>query len=239
MMRWFYYSGRTGRDRRQGFTLIELLVVIAIIAILAALLLPALQGARERGRQSVCVSNLRQIGIAMKNYLNDYDEYYPHYGWWGNWATGPWYVLLGRHAYTDNTAIFNCPSELEQKYPTDATTRQELDKLAYGYNYPGLGDWFAWSPIYIKDSDLYNPPNTIVVADSGVNRQVSFVISPVNFWPGVYPVGVRHFGGATIVFADSSVRRYQQDFIMDMRWNPPHTWGGTSRPAVESWWDIW
>jgi prepilin-type N-terminal cleavage/methylation domain-containing protein/prepilin-type processing-associated H-X9-DG protein len=63
--------------RRRGFTLIELLVVIAIIAILAAILFPVFAQAREKGRQAVCLSNLKQMALGMRMYVQDYDELYP------------------------------------------------------------------------------------------------------------------------------------------------------------------
>src|SRR5947199_3363258 len=66
---------------RRGFTLIELLVVIAIIAILAAILFPVFAQAREKARQTSCLSNQKQLGTAMSMYLQDYDERFP------NWRT--------------------------------------------------------------------------------------------------------------------------------------------------------
>ncbi len=66
---------------KAGFTLIELLVVIAIIAILASILFPAFAKAREAARKSSCSSNLKQLGIAITQYVQEYDEQYPQ-GYW-------------------------------------------------------------------------------------------------------------------------------------------------------------
>ncbi|MDR3707388.1 MAG: DUF1559 domain-containing protein [Capsulimonadaceae bacterium] len=91
-----------------GFTLIELLVVIAIIAILAAILFPVFATAREKARQTACLSNLKQIGLAVVQYEQDYDESAPCgvsqtnklMGWGGN-----------LYPYVKSTAVFVCPSD--------------------------------------------------------------------------------------------------------------------------------
>jgi prepilin-type N-terminal cleavage/methylation domain-containing protein/prepilin-type processing-associated H-X9-DG protein len=98
------------RGFTQGFTLIELLVVIAIIAILAAILFPVLARAREKARQTSCLNNMKQIGLAFQMYAQDYDErvlfaQHMNYGTIGR-VHWPWLM----QPYVKNAQIFNCPS---------------------------------------------------------------------------------------------------------------------------------
>lgn len=94
---------------RRGFTLIELLVVIAIIAILAAILFPVFAKAREKARQSSCLSNVKQIMTATLSYAQDYDEMLNElYRGGGAYGFVPWTAQL--EPYIKNQQIFVCPS---------------------------------------------------------------------------------------------------------------------------------
>src|SRR6056297_2954549 len=111
-------GGSQMQRRRCGFTLIELLVVIAIIAILAAILFPVFARAREKARQSSCLSNVKQMELAWQMYAQDYDErVVPTWISWTDWPPPPgdwddgayWpYLLL---PYSKNQQIYDCPSE--------------------------------------------------------------------------------------------------------------------------------
>ena len=127
---------------RKGFTLIELLVVIAIIAILAAILFPVFARAREKARQTSCLSNLKQLGLGMLMYAQDYDELMPAgIGYWTTWQVdpstnrrdNPWWRNI--YPYIKNGQIFVCPS-----YPgfssaiNDWPAMAEVPVMGYGAN---------------------------------------------------------------------------------------------------------
>src|SRR5947199_9310919 len=90
---------------KRGFTLIELLVVIAIIALLAAILFPVFARARENARKSSCINNLKQIGLGIQQYSQDYDEMMTPLRWrWLGYSEMPFQSIL--QPYVKNTQIF-------------------------------------------------------------------------------------------------------------------------------------
>jgi prepilin-type N-terminal cleavage/methylation domain-containing protein/prepilin-type processing-associated H-X9-DG protein len=136
---------RSIRSRGQGFTLIELLVVIAIIAILAAILFPVFAQAREKARQASCLSNMKQMALAVHMYAQDYDEVMTPYNDQvydfanpdpatrkkadGPWRTNYLYALI---PYMKNQTIGTCPSATVQETGQDTTPQSRTTFLGNG-----------------------------------------------------------------------------------------------------------
>lgn len=125
------------RSSSEGFTLIELLVVIAIIAILAAILFPVFARARENARRASCQSNLKQIALGFKQYLQDYDEKYPQVDTDAapTGANG-WSIQL--QPYLKSVQIFQCPSDT--KSPGADATAVGFSDYWFNANMAGKND---------------------------------------------------------------------------------------------------
>ncbi len=154
------------RRRPAAFTLIELLVVIAIIAILAAILFPVFAKAREKARQSACLSNLKQLGAALAQYVIDH-EAYPQMSSPSNqvprtrWPDTIW-------PYTKSRGAFICPSADPAVYAKSFAHDATLTYGGYGYNFEYLGN--SRFPFNAADAQIAAPAQTIALADSwGVN----------------------------------------------------------------------
>ena len=156
------------RFRIKGFTLIELLVVIAIIAILAAILFPVFAKARERARQSTCLSNLRQQGNAGQIYLQDWDDTFPNALFLGRiWTlngTGPAKTATSKYfveliqPYVKAEGVFYCPST-GPDYVWEGVFKQPFSEnlTSYWYNY--------WRASGTSLGDIKRPSSSILLAD--------------------------------------------------------------------------
>jgi prepilin-type N-terminal cleavage/methylation domain-containing protein/prepilin-type processing-associated H-X9-DG protein len=208
---------------RRGFTLIELLVVIAIIAILAAILFPVFAKAREKARQTSCLSNLKQIDLAWLMYVQDYDEKTmpiyinvpPADGTGGprQW----WYPLL--QPYIKNTQLYFCPSYSEGNYPGVAGDCEDRYHTGYGYNWqwnnstPGNHGDFGWFGSYTKIATFQRPAELIAFGDSiclgvGVYNNGTGMAATWSAWQqgGAPSGGGRHNGGENYAFVDGHAK---------------------------------
>ena len=215
------------RRANSGFTLIELLVVIAIIALLAAILFPVFGRVRENARRSSCQSNLKQIGLGLAQYTQDYDERLPRNAEIGSDAAQlAWHQVI--QPYVKSDQIFTCPSDDKLKR---SSTNQwstpggyELNNCAYelGDSAPIGGAGLFTNPT-ISLASIEDPTRTISVGDGTSNpapnagayslQVLGTGKSDLNAVPPYIQgnnnqgkfVG-RHFDGANFVFLDGHVK---------------------------------
>ncbi len=190
---------------RRGFTLIELLVVIAIIAILAAILFPVFARAREKARQTSCLSNLKQLCLGTQMYIQDNDELFPRCRNWYTrtlWAN----VVL---PYVNNKDIFRCPSGDPFVFPDglglDHSGRTEMN---YGFTWDNSGT-------DVRLARIENVAETVFLADS---RGYMFYPDTLSGIPRCsagtgYRIQPRHNGGANLGFVDGHSKWYSESAI--------------------------
>ena len=215
------------RSQTHGFTLIELLVVIAIISILAAILFPVFARARENARRASCMSNLKQIGLGMMMYVQDFDEQYfgraygapvvgdaPYTHFWSPvggstvWFLGP---------YIKNTQVFYCPS-----FPTN--------QIAYGYNQilrPGMAAAAIQDParmLGFVDSQFFGDtayapawPGSKALWDTVFCKTVN-----VSSCTAQNQLHGRHMDGVNVAFLDGHVKWMRPNVLYNNGSNFPY-----------------
>jgi prepilin-type N-terminal cleavage/methylation domain-containing protein/prepilin-type processing-associated H-X9-DG protein len=197
---------------KRGFTLIELLVVIAIIAILAAILFPVFAKAREKARQTSCLSNVKQIALAVLSYCQDNDEMMPynegpspaaHYYKFALDNVAPQSPLL---PYIKNSQLGICPSR--------------RGSWGYGSNYPHFPYYQPYINPQVSLGQINSPSSVMMITESDYYTWV--------YCPFCYPsdtsLGVPHWGvapahneGGNIGFVDGHAKWLKQSEVISQQ----------------------
>lgn len=215
--------------RRTAFSLIELLIVVGIIAIIAAVLFPVFAQVRGKARSAACLSNMKQIGIGLMMYAQDYEETYPSviFDYYcspmgdsfggptsGNSGTGfcPWQQLI--QPYLKSWDVLLCPSSsLRERFTaSDGRSYFNVSNGNYTIN-QGFGYRAPRGTSVITLSSLDHPAD-IVFATDATDQSTFFVYTTRPMWwnyvnnyaAGWYQLGDRHNGGNNIVYADGHAR---------------------------------
>ena len=253
----FSNYGPHERSRKRGFTLIELLVVIAVIGILAAILFPVFARARENARRSACMSNMKQVGLGLLQYTQDYDERLPIMGntdvtgGVGGGAGGvtgqdgflsaakPANPLRLIQPYIKNTQVYACPSSTL------------LNNANFQSNESGDSNYYL-NNVVVQPTGLnvaaISSPASIVYGQENIQRLRGSYLRPVlgtatctlvavgkygywHYWDGTAEnYSNVHFEGGNLIFADGHVkwRKYTTLRSSDFGLTPDEAWSTTN-----------
>jgi prepilin-type N-terminal cleavage/methylation domain-containing protein/prepilin-type processing-associated H-X9-DG protein len=240
------------RTAVRGFTLIELLVVIAIIAILAAILFPVFARARENARRASCQSNLKQMGLAMMQYVQDYDEKYcAESAYLGpNAPGGAWYTPQPElwfwpqilHPYHKSVQVFQCPS-----------SSVGVPSVVGGdtFNGPMYGH-YAYNTLFGRDSGENGLSSSAILSSASLIMFTEGGLYDTNWYWAAFPNAYRylsgtgdvdgttvpapgaqdyksgrHFGGVNVTFADGHVKWLKTSKML--------AWAKTTSPWRPHW----
>lgn len=197
---------------KRCFTLIELLVVIAIIAILAAILLPALNSARERGRAANCLNNQKQFAVALTMYAADNDGRLPGTRNVNDYrVAGYWNIQIYDYVGRDSS-LFRCPSYAEGKLDNASANFSVVNggkDEAYSGSYGCNGRMTSpndSNPAHTVIQVLDNPKGTVplifCITGPSINTQPHRLLVEPTHNEGQYSYSRRHADGGTVAFSD-------------------------------------
>lgn len=207
----------------RAFTLIEVLVVVTTVGLLAALLLPALSRAKESGRRTVCLNNLRQLGLALRHYADDHDGLLPP-----RTLSEQWPSQL-QSAY-QNLSVLRCPTDVAENSDSDYSSATDADHAPRSYLLNLFGDYwlqklsatdfkrfFKGTQPFSMLEDSLSPASEIIVFGEKKSKRTEFFVDLNNTsLSSVVEVTAqnRHnrtlaaarSGGSNHAYADGSVR---------------------------------
>jgi prepilin-type N-terminal cleavage/methylation domain-containing protein/prepilin-type processing-associated H-X9-DG protein len=219
--------------QRRAFTLIELLVVIAIIAILAAMLLPALSSAKQRAWTTGCTSNLRQIGLGLKMFADDNNEFYPESGtkilWGVNDVPPPvgsglrgWMKQI--YPQVGNTNVYHCPGNVQlpvaNQSPFNYFNGARAEYVATGGFGPVKSTSILFPSAHVLSGDTLDTESYFALDDCDQDDYVQDCVGGESDVPSDQQVQWRaHSRGQNILFPDGHVRWYKGYNASEMTFN--------------------